>query len=131
MILAKGGEIVLRNKEDFEFLKFFGKKLPVDFGLYHPSNLTKEQTNRLKTQFNDSPWESRLHSTPLALPNEVSANRLRSPVRVSLRSSQFRKPHDMLFLLMAVILVQAEKQKTNPSKEQEKIVASGNAATIK
>lgn len=131
MIVAKSGEIVLRNKKDFEFLKFFGKKLPADFGLYHPSSLTKEQANHLESQFKKSPWESRLHSTPLAMPNEVSANRLRSPLRVSLRSSQFRKPHDMLFLLMAVILVQAEKQKTNPSKEQEKIVASGNASTIK
>lgn len=127
MILAKGGEIVLRNKKDFEFLKFFGTNPSVDLRLYRPSKLTSDQDKRLETHFAKSVWESRLVCTPVALPNEVSANRLRSPMRVSLRSSQFRKPHDMLFLLLAAILVQADKQKTKSITDQEKNVASENA----
>ncbi|PZO24037.1 MAG: hypothetical protein DCE89_07995 [Betaproteobacteria bacterium] len=124
LIVARGGEIVLRSAKDFEFLRFFGEALPTDFELNYPDSLTSDQVTRLKSKFDGSAWLSKLKPTLKALPNEVSAERICSVSRVCVRSAKFHKPHDILIILVAAILVQLEKQATGTSHEQESNVLS-------
>ena len=119
LIVARGGEIVLRSDQDFKFLRFFGEVLPTDIELNYPDSLTSDQVKLLKSKLDSSAWLSKLKPTLQALPNEVSAERICSVSRVCMRSAKFRKAHDILIFLIATILVQLEKQTTGTSQEQE------------